>query len=48
MNAKAQKSEYKLAKTIQLTNDGGWEYLAVDEVNQKLFVSHSSLCQDRR
>ena len=41
-NAQAQKSEYKLAKTIQLTNDGGWDYLSVDEVNQKLFVSHSS------
>ena len=41
-NAHAQKSEYKLAKTIQLTNDGGWDYLTVDEVNQKLFVSHSS------
>ncbi len=41
-NAKAQKSAYKLAKTIQLTNDGGWDYLTVDEVNQKLFVSHSS------
>jgi len=41
-NAQAQKSEYKLAKTIQLTNDGGWDYLTVDEVNQKLFVSHSS------
>ena len=41
-NANAQKSEYKLAKTIQLTNDGGWDYLTVDEVNQKLFVSHSS------
>jgi len=31
-----------LAKTIQLTTDGGWDYLTVDEVNQKLFVSHSS------
>ena len=41
-NAQAQKSEYKLSKTIQLTNDGGWDYLTVDEVNQKLFVSHSS------
>lgn len=41
-NAQAQKSEYKLSKTIQLTNDGGWDYLSVDEVSQKLFVSHSS------
>jgi YVTN family beta-propeller protein len=42
LNAQAQKSEYKLSKTIQLTNDGGWDYLTVDELNQKLFVSHSS------
>jgi len=42
LNAQAQKSAYKLAKTIQLTNDGGWDYLSVDEVSQKLFVSHSS------
>jgi len=42
LNVQAQKSEYRLSKTIQLTNDGGWDYLTVDEVNQKLFVSHSS------
>jgi len=42
LNAQTQKSEYKLARTIQLTNDGGWDYLTVDEVNQRLFVSHSS------
>ncbi|MEI8115228.1 MAG: YncE family protein [Bacteroidia bacterium] len=41
-NAQAQKPEYKIAKTIQLSGDGGWDYLSVDEVNQKLFVSHSS------
>lgn len=40
--AQAQKSEYKVAKTIKLTGDGGWDYLSVDEVNQKLFVSHST------
>lgn len=42
LNAQAQKSAYKIAKTIKLTGDGGWDYLSVDEVNQKLFVSHSS------
>lgn len=42
LNAQSQKTEYKVAKTIQLTGDGGWDYLSVDEVNQKLFVSHSS------
>lgn len=42
VNAQAQKPAYRIAKTIQLTGDGGWDYLSVDEVNQKLFVSHSS------
>ncbi|MCX6237450.1 MAG: YncE family protein [Bacteroidia bacterium] len=42
LNARAQKSEYQVAKSIQLTSDGGWDYLSVDDVNQKLFVSHSS------
>lgn len=42
LNAQAQKSAYKLAKSIALTGDGGWDYLSVDEVNQKLFVSHST------
>jgi len=41
-NVQAQKSEYRIAKSIPLTGDGGWDYLSVDEVNQKLFVSHSS------
>ena len=42
VSAQAQKSAYRIAKTIQLTGDGGWDYLSVDEINQKLFVSHSS------
>jgi len=42
LNTQAQKSEYQIAKSIQLTSDGGWDYLSVDEVNQKLYVSHSS------
>lgn len=42
LNVQAQKSEYQIAKSIQLTSDGGWDYLSVDEANQKLFVSHSS------
>lgn len=42
LNAQTQESDYKIAKTIQLTGDGGWDYLSIDEVNQKLFVSHST------
>ena len=41
INAQVQKSEYKTASTIHLTGNGGWDYLAVDEINQNLFVSHS-------
>jgi len=42
INTQAQQTQYKIAKTIHLTGNGGWDYLAVDEVNQNLFVSHSS------
>jgi len=37
-----QKSGFRIGQTIHLTGDGGWDYLSVDEINQKLFVSHSS------
>ena len=42
LNVQAQESAFKVSKTIQLTGDGGWDYLSVDEVNQKLFVSHGT------
>ncbi len=42
INVKAQKTDYKIAETIHLTGNGGWDYLAVDEINQNLFVSHST------
>ncbi len=41
-NTQAQNQEYKLAQSIALTGDGGWDYLAVDEIHEILFVSHSS------
>jgi DNA-binding beta-propeller fold protein YncE len=41
-NAQAQKSAYRIANTINLTGDGWWDYLTVDEVNQKLFISHGN------
>jgi YVTN family beta-propeller protein len=34
---------YKISKTINIVGDEGWDYLAVDEVNQHLFVSHGSV-----
>lgn len=42
LQAQNENPEYKLARTIRLTGDGGWDYLAVDEINRNLFVSHSS------
>ena len=41
--AQAQKFEYQLVQKIQLSGDDGfWDYLTVDEVNQNLYVSHGS------
>ena len=37
-----QKADYKISRTIKLTGDGGWDYLSVDEINSKLYVSHGN------
>lgn len=42
LNAQSKKSEYKVVGNIHLTGDGGWDYLAVDEINRNMFVSHST------
>lgn len=34
---------YKLSKKISVLGDGGWDYSAVDDVNQKLYVSHGDV-----
>ena len=34
---------YKVSKKIKIAGDEGWDYLAVDEANQHLFVSHGSI-----
>ena len=34
---------YKVSKKINISGDEGWDYLAVDDVNQHLFVSHGSV-----
>jgi len=41
----AQLSEYKILNKIKLEGDGGWDYLAVDESSNRLFVSHSTQVQ---
>jgi len=39
---KAQ-SNYKTGNAIRLEGDGGWDYLKVDEVNSRLYVSHGMI-----
>lgn len=41
LNATSQT--YKVSKKIAVVGDEGWDYLAVDEVNQHLFVSHGNV-----
>ena len=43
--AQTEKSNYKIAAKIPLTTDGGWDYLSVDEVTNRLFVSHGTIVQ---
>ncbi len=39
----AQKSSgYKVAKTFHIASPGGWDYIAVDENSNKLYVSHGT------
>lgn len=39
------QSNYRLAGKIHLEGDGGWDYISVDEVNGRIFVSHSMMAQ---
>jgi len=34
---------YVLDKTINLTGDGGYDYLSIDKVNNRLYVSHGTM-----
>jgi DNA-binding beta-propeller fold protein YncE len=42
LQAQPKVSEYKIARVIHLTGDGGWDYLSVDQANNRLFVSHGT------
>ena len=42
LSAQPKTSEYKIARVLHLTGDGGWDYLSVDMVNSRLFVSHGT------
>ncbi len=39
------QSDYKIVSKIHVPGDGGWDYLNVDEVNGRIFVSHSNIAQ---
>jgi YVTN family beta-propeller protein len=39
------QSNYKIVNKIHVEGDGGWDYLNVDEVNGKIFVSHATVAQ---
>lgn len=42
VTAVAQTPAYKPAGVIKIGGTGGWDYLAVDSVNRRLYVSHTS------
>lgn len=39
------QSNYKIANKIHVDGEGGWDYISVDEVNGRIFASHSSVAQ---
>src|SRR5437879_5200812 len=38
-------SGYKILRQFELEGEGGWDYLIVDTVQNRLFVSHSTVVQ---
>jgi YVTN family beta-propeller protein len=43
LSGQSQVSGYSVINKIHLPEDGGWDYLSVDEGGGRLFVSHSAL-----
>ncbi|MBG6110188.1 YVTN family beta-propeller protein [Flavobacterium sp. CG_23.5] len=41
--ANTYSQTFKVANKINIAGDEGWDYMAVDDVNQHLFVSHGSV-----
>lgn len=39
------QSNYKIGSKIHVEGDGGWDYLNVDEINGRIFVSHGTVAQ---
>ena len=38
-----QTSGYKIVNKIKLPGEGGWDYLSIDESNNRLFISHATV-----
>ncbi len=45
VNAQNVKSQYKLNNAISLEGDGSWDYITMDEVNERVYVSHATQVQ---
>lgn len=43
LQAQTRVSGYKISRVIHLTGNGGWDYLSVDAINNRLFVSHGTV-----
>lgn len=39
------QSNYKLTNKIHVAGEGGWDYITSDEINSRIFISHSSVAQ---
>jgi YVTN family beta-propeller protein len=42
LTAQAQEGPYKFIKEIAIGGDGGWDYLSVDPVAHRLYISHGT------
>src|SRR5262245_35355476 len=41
----SHQSGYRVLRKISLEGDGGWDYLMVDTMRERLFVSHGTIVQ---
>jgi len=39
---KAQSEVYQFEKKISVPGDGGWDYISIDNINRRLYVSHGT------
>lgn len=43
--AQGAKSNYKIVNKFSIEGDGGWDYITIDELTGRLFISHSTVTQ---